>query len=404
MDYKKKYLKYKLKYLTVKKLYGGSNYERPLYHRQQDTEDFTPYPVPVIPRIIPNEEGEELLPPALPAAQEQSAFNHSDISPFLAPQEQSALPAPQEQSPLSVPPVRKPVLPSPEDDSILERMKKRSAQKEAEAAIAAAPARRTMLGEHNKMKGIKKAIKKQRKVKQPEAKQVVAVLAETNKESNEASVFEPPTPILDEWAREAEDELTQAVDQDLEQWERQVLAPEEQDEIEQGDDEEIQPPPPPRYKGVVLLPSGKWRARITHKGELLHLGTFDTAEEAADVYSEAKEKITDAAMLENFAREAQQRIEVSGPSAASADIPDLGPIDLERYRSRNKTGYMGVSINKGAPAKKYTANITKDGWNTSLGSYPTIKQAALAYAKMHRQIWGQDPPEAYTKMFRKNKD
>ena len=27
MDYKKKYLKYKLKYLTVKKLYGGSNYD-----------------------------------------------------------------------------------------------------------------------------------------------------------------------------------------------------------------------------------------------------------------------------------------------------------------------------------------------------------------------------------------
>tara|TARA_B100002052_G_C15616272_1_gene477628 strand:- start:401 stop:634 length:234 start_codon:yes stop_codon:yes gene_type:complete len=29
MDYKKKYLKYKLKYLTAKKLYGGSDYTNP---------------------------------------------------------------------------------------------------------------------------------------------------------------------------------------------------------------------------------------------------------------------------------------------------------------------------------------------------------------------------------------
>ena len=65
---------------------------------------------------------------------------------------------------------------------------------------------------------------------------------------------------------------------------------------------------------------------------------------------------------------------------------------------------MGVSKNKGPPAKKYRANMTKDGFNINLGSHPTIKQAALAYARKHRQIWGQDPPEAYTKMFREHKD
>ena len=258
---------------------------------------------------------------------------------------------------------------------------------------------------------IKKAIKKQPKskklkVKQPEAKQVVAVLAETNKESNETSVFEPPTPIMDEWAREAgvaparEAELTQAADQDLIQWERQVLAPEEQDEIEQGDDEEIQPPPEPgisiiKYPGVSQLRSGRWGARIGQE----YLGTYDTPEEAYARYRAEKKaaraeknKLTRAAhTLLNFAKEAQQGIEVSGPSAASADIPDLGPIDLERYRTSNKNGYMGVSKNKGPPTKKYRANIIKDGFNRNLGTYPTAKQAAKAYAKQYRQIWGQDP-------------
>ena len=433
MDYKKKYLKYKLKYLTVKKLYGGSNYDinpiekeqrikeerarrvtqpaqieflskphdhplptlvpvdsdgkwwwtlnRPRYHRRRDTEDFMPYPAPVIPRIIPNEEGEELLPPALPAPQEQSAFNHSNTSPFFAPQEQSALPTPQEQSALPAP--------TPVGE------------------------RRLLTDEERKYFGLSKAIKKQPKskklkVKQPEAKQVVAVLAETNNESNEASVFEPPTPIMDKWAREAgvaparEAELTQAADQDLIQWERQVLAPEEQDEIEQGDDEEIQLPPEPgiiKYPGVLQLRSGRWGARIGQE----YLGTYDTAEEATAHYRAEKKKITRDARAEkkkltraahtllNFAKEAQQGIEVSGPSAASADIPDLGPIDLERYRTSNKTGYMGVSKNKGPPTKKYRANIIKDGFNTNLGTYPTAKQAAKAYAKQYRQIWGQDP-------------
>ena len=310
MDYKKKYLKYKLKYLTVKKLYGGSNYNInpiknisvPTGSRRRLTDDERKYhtsrphrsprmtgqqlkeqhsalplvtqtspvlPAPVIPRIIPNEEGEELLPPALPAPQEQSAFNHSDTSPFFAPQEQSALPAPQEQS----------ALPAPTPVGHLRRL----------------------TDEERKYFGLSKAIKKQPKskklkVKQPEAKQVVAVLAETNKESNEASVFEPPTPNMDEWPREAETEPTQEDEADQHQ---------QQMEVEAALKEGI----PPKqgiinYPGVSQLPSGRWRARIGRS----HVGTFDTAEKAAAAYRAKKEKLTHAALLENFAREAQRRI------------------------------------------------------------------------------------------------
>lgn len=43
MDYKKKYLKYKLKYLTTKKLYAGSNNEQP----QPPAPHLQPQPPPL---------------------------------------------------------------------------------------------------------------------------------------------------------------------------------------------------------------------------------------------------------------------------------------------------------------------------------------------------------------------
>ena len=56
MDYKKKYLKYKLKYLTTKKLYGGSsgeslNYDYLLQNEQTTVDNPTQtYPTPELPK------------------------------------------------------------------------------------------------------------------------------------------------------------------------------------------------------------------------------------------------------------------------------------------------------------------------------------------------------------------
>lgn len=41
------------------------------------------------------------------------------------------------------------------------------------------------------------------------------------------------------------------------------------------------------FKGVNLTPSGKWRAQIKVDGRSLHLGVFDTAEEAGAAYADA---------------------------------------------------------------------------------------------------------------------
>ena len=45
------------------------------------------------------------------------------------------------------------------------------------------------------------------------------------------------------------------------------------------------------YTGVSQLKSGKYRAYINFQRIQFHLGTFDTAENAAIAYKDAKEKI-----------------------------------------------------------------------------------------------------------------
>lgn len=65
------------------------------------------------------------------------------------------------------------------------------------------------------------------------------------------------------------------------------------------------------YKGVNLEPSGKWRARLVVRGQVINLGcTFDTALDAAQAY--------DAAAIEHFGEFARPNLPTPRPMAGAS--------------------------------------------------------------------------------------
>jgi hypothetical protein len=115
----------------------------------------------------------------------------------------------------------------------------------------------------------------------------------------------------------------------------------------------------------------KYNAQIKVNGVLRHLGYFDTAEEAAQVYARAHLR------------------EHGGPPAPPApSVADQlrqegeEEIDLEPFRSeKGCTGYRGVYWD--TKKVKYQAQISVNGANQYLGYFDTVKEAAQAYARAY---------------------
>ena len=320
---KEKYLKYKLKYLTVKKLYGGSNR--------------TPI-TPVISKSIPISKKwkkkihDDELVRKLDKLSKETRYALKAEKKTKEEEKKTAETLP----------------PTP----ILDEW-----AREAEAAaqgIAAIEA-------------------------PPEAREVVAVLADdTNKESNEAYVFEPPTSIMDEWERELGVAPAREVVADQYLQRSEVEEGLEEDEIEQGEGEGIPPPAPGiiKYRGVRQEATGKWTARIFQNGITSYLGTFDTPEDAADAYNEAKKNNDDA-------KEAQHGIEVSGPSAASGSTEHIGNNNLSLIISQKLQDhkYFNSVYNKTTGNFKYIDY--HDGWRLRWHenhtrrskNFPTLEEA-----------------------------
>ncbi|EOD05642.1 hypothetical protein EMIHUDRAFT_220104 [Emiliania huxleyi CCMP1516] len=117
----------------------------------------------------------------------------------------------------------------------------------------------------------------------------------------------------------------------------------------------------------------KFKAHARVGGKQVHLGYFDTAEEAASAYARSAYGRADAAKL------LQPR---SAPTAAGAEA--IRQAEREGLTlatsSNNSTGYKGVSFcPKGS--KKYKLAVRVGGKQATIGRFTTAEQAALFHAR-----------------------
>ena len=125
------------------------------------------------------------------------------------------------------------------------------------------------------------------------------------------------------------------------------------------------------YKGVVLH-YGKYQARIEEKGNLRHLGTFATPEEAALCYARHVEAERAVPELAEARGERPRPLTADeARAAAAAEGLELVP------SPSSETGYKGVAKKYGM----YKARVVERGMQRHLGSFTTPEEAALCYAR-----------------------
>jgi hypothetical protein len=112
---------------------------------------------------------------------------------------------------------------------------------------------------------------------------------------------------------------------------------------------------------------------VKRGGNKVSLGTFATAEEAALCVArspEGQEAVKRAAAPPPAppltSEEARQQAQAEGLTLLKAD---------------NKTGYIGVHLNKPSRPKPYQAQVRRGGNKVSLGSFATAEEAALCIAR-----------------------
>ncbi|HEX3642889.1 MAG TPA: AP2 domain-containing protein [Ktedonobacteraceae bacterium] len=127
------------------------------------------------------------------------------------------------------------------------------------------------------------------------------------------------------------------------------------------------------YKGVFSH-QNKWRATISVDGKFIHLGLYDTPEEAAIQYNKAA-----LHYYQDFAR-------------INEGLPDIQvESTVGRLYKRNTSGYRGVIWEK--RRNHWVAQIKHQGKHIYLGAFDTAEEAACAYNEASIRIFGS---HAYT--------
>jgi len=119
----------------------------------------------------------------------------------------------------------------------------------------------------------------------------------------------------------------------------------------------------------------KFQVQVRDGDKRVHLGCFDTAEEAATAYARSEYGRADAAKL------LQPRSALTAAGLEAIRQAEREGLTLTASSSSN-SGYKGVThYPKERSSKKYRLTVTSGGKSAYLGMFATAEEAALFYAR-----------------------
>ena len=147
------------------------------------------------------------------------------------------------------------------------------------------------------------------------------------------------------------------------------------------------------YRGVRSNGFKRFTAEHRSNGKRTHLGTFDTAMEAAVAYAKCVQLLNapkaDARAGDHNDEEDEELdeevMEVEEVVNEDGVVEEAAGMRLHLANRDSSTGYRGVRPHQG----RFQAKRQVDGKHTYLGMFDTAVEAAVAYAK-HEQSLGLD--------------
>jgi predicted secreted protein len=127
------------------------------------------------------------------------------------------------------------------------------------------------------------------------------------------------------------------------------------------------------YFGVTLKPglSKPYQAQVWRGGNQVHLGYFETAEEAALCVARSPEGRAAAA----------ERAAAAAPLTSEEARQQAQAEKLTLLVAENSSGYFGVCHHKPGQPKPYQAHVRHGGKHVYLGYFATAEEAALCVAR-----------------------
>ena len=144
-----------------------------------------------------------------------------------------------------------------------------------------------------------------------------------------------------------------------------------------------------KYVGVNFDKKRKiWKAIISIKGKLRHIGYYKNEEEAAIDFARAVFKFKGQDAVDK----AREQNKQSTPAIDLSDVPPQQPILKSKGRIKEGSSkYTGVSFDKSM--QKWSAKITIEGKLHHVGYYKNEEEAAIDYARAIFKYKGQDAPD-----------